>query len=93
MIYFLKFDFYKIYFIKENDINDIVLLLRSKIFTNNELTNQTMTPLHTSNKQHIEFHTEYNEKNQEKLIKIKLLEEQKKYFKDKGQISDKYLLP
>lgn len=49
---------------------------------------------HTLNKQHIESNSEYNEKNQEKLIeKIKLLEEQRNFFKDRGQISDKYLLP
>lgn len=99
----MKFDLYTFFFIKEISIEDIVSTLRSEIFTNNESTQQTSTifsnmnndmkSLHTLNIQHIESNTEYNEKNQEKLNKIKLLEEQKKYFKDKGQVSDIYLLP
>jgi hypothetical protein len=84
IFYFLKFDLYTIYFIKENSIEDIVLLMRSEIFTNNESTQQTPTKFSNINNDEI---------NQEKLNKIQLLEEQKKYFKHNGQISNIHLLP
>lgn len=55
--------------------------------------NDNMISFPTFSMQHVTTNSEYNENNQSMFDYNALLEEQKKYFEDQGQISDKYLLP
>lgn len=59
------------------------------------LTNTKSTSLFKLSTQFIESSNEYNanKENNPFDINTKLLKEQRKYFEDQGQISDKYLLP
>lgn len=70
---------------------------RSSNFTTNAPSNRSSN--HTTNLQPSQAvsSNKYNQNKQDPFFPFlgnkKLLEDQKEYFKDKGQISDKYLLP
>lgn len=62
--------------------------------TTKMLTNINSTSLSKLSSTYIESSNEYNKNKQPNIFdNQKLLEEQRKYFDIKGQISDKYLLP